>query len=300
MRRITITLFLILFVFVTWAQELECKVSVTAPKMEGSDRRVYESIQKALYEFMNNRKWTNYSFKNEERLDCTMLLTITDRLGSDEFRATLNVVLRRPVFNSAYNSPVLNYIDKEVQFRYVEFQPMDYNDGSFTSNLTSVFAFYAYMVLGFNFDTFTPNGGRPFFDLAQNVVTAAQNAAEPGWKGYDSQRNRFWFAENMTNPSNGSLHEFLYKFHRLGLDQLYDKPDPGRNSITESMDLLKSMYDAKPDLYMLVIILDAKRDEFVNIYSDQKVAPMEKTKVVNILKEIDPANSSKYQAILTK
>ena len=282
------------------AQELNCQVTVNAPKLEGTDRRVFDAIQKAVYEFMNNRKWSSYNIKNEERIDCTMLITINARLGSDEFQGTLNLVVRRPVMNAAYNTNLLNYIEKDFQFQYVEFQPMNYSDGTFSSNLTSVLAFYAYMTIGIQFDSFSPGGGRPFFDQAQAVVNAAQNAQETGWKGYESTRNRYWFVENMLNPSNASLHDFFYKFHRLGLDQMYDKLDAGRASITESLDLLKTLYDAKPDLYMLTVILDAKRDELVNIYADQKVPPMEKTTVSNLLKEIDPANSSKYQSILGK
>jgi hypothetical protein len=282
------------------AQEFECKISVSAPRLEGTDKRVFESMQKSLYEFMNNRKWSSYSLKNEERLDCTILLTITERLGSDEYRGTLNVVLRRPVFNTAYNTPVLNYLDKDFMFTYVEFQPLDYSEGSYTNNLVSVFAFYAYILLGFEFDTFVQDGGKQYFQQAQGVVSAAQSSSDAGWKGYESQRNRYWLAENMSNPSNQALHDFLYKYHRQGLDMMYEKLDIGRGNITESLDYLKSLYNSKPDLYCITVILDAKRDEFVNIYSDSKVPPMEKTSVANLLKEIDPANSSKYQAILSK
>jgi hypothetical protein len=300
MKKIIMAIFLFLMIIQGRTQELNCQATVSAPKLEGTDRRVFDAIQKALYEFMNNRKWTNYNFGNQERIDCTILLTINDRLSSDEFQGTLNLVLRRPVLNTAYSTNLLNYVEKDFQFRYVEFQPMDYSDGTFSSNLTSVLAFYAYMVIGFQFDSYSPGGGIPFFEKAQSVVNAAQNAQEPGWKGFESTRNRYWFAENMLNPSNNNIHDFLYKYHRLGLDQMYDKLEAGRSSITESLDLLKSLYDAKPDLYVLTIIFDAKRDELVNIYSDQKVPPMEKATVTNLLKEIDPANSTKYQSILGK
>jgi hypothetical protein len=300
MKKTIIIFILLLLVMQGRSQELNCQVTVNAPKLEGTDRRVFEAIQKAMYEFLNNRKWTNYNFKNEERIDCTMLLTINNRLGSDEFQGTLNVVLRRPVFNAAYNTNLLNYLEKDFIFKYVEFQPMTYSDGSFNDNLTSVLAFYAYMVIGFQFDSYSQNGGRAFFDKAQVVVNSAQNAQESGWKGYESTRNRYWFAENMLNPSNNNIHDFLYKYHRLGLDQMYDKVEAGRSSITESLDLLKTLYNAKPDLYILTVMMDAKRDELVNIYSDQKVPPMEKATVSNLLKEIDPANSTKYSAILGK
>jgi hypothetical protein len=220
-------------------------------------------------------------------------------MGTDDFKGTLNLVLRRPVYNSAYNSVLLNWVDKDFQFRYVEFQPLDWAEGNYSSNLTSTLAFYSYMFLGLYFDSFSQYGGGPFFDKAQNIVNAAQNAPETGWKGYESQKNRFWLVENYLNPANSELRNFNYRFHRLGLDQMYEKVDQGRNEITESIDLLRTMYNAKPGLFALQLILDAKRDEFVNIYSDQRVAPLEKTNVVNILKEIDPANGSKYQTILS-
>ena len=280
------------------AQEFDCQISVSAPKMEGTDKRILETLQSAIYEFMNNRKWSNFNFQSEERIECSILITVNDRLGSDEYKGTLNLVLRRPVLNTAYNTILLNHIDKDFQFRYSEYQPLDYSDGQFTSNLTSVLAFYSYMFIGLYFDSFSPFGGSPYFEKAQNVVNSAQNAQESGWKAYEGQRNRFWMVENIQNSANSTLREFLYKFNRQGLDVMYDKLEQGRMAITESLDYLQKMYVAKPDLFLLQLILDTKRDELVNIYSDQRVPPMEKTNVVNLLKEIDPANGSKYQAIL--
>ncbi len=296
-----IILLLLLFVITMRmsAQELDCQISVTSPQLEGTDKRVFESMQQSMYEFINNRKWTNFNFRVEERIECTILLTVNDRLGSDEFRGTLNLVLRRPVFNTAYNTPLLNTVDKDFTFRFVEFQPLDFSENTYTSNLTSTLAFYIYMFLGMNFDSYAPLGGTPYYEKAQSIVTAAQNAPESGWKGFESQKNRFWFVENFLNPSNAGLRDFMYKYHRQGLDVMYEKVDLGRSAITESMNYLQALYNAKPGLYGLQLILDAKRDEFVNIYSDQRVPPMEKTQVVNILKEIDPANGSKYQTILS-
>ncbi len=296
-RLLLLTAFLLLF-YKPFAQEFECNVNVTATQVEGSDKRVFETLQNAIYEFMNNRKWSSYNLRVEEKLECTILLTITERLSADEFRGNLNVVIRRPVYNTAYNTVLLNFIDKGFQFRYVEFQPLDYSDGTFTSNLTSVLAFYSYMFLGLYFDSFSPSGGTQFFEKAQEVVNAAQNAPESGWKAYETERNRWWMVNNYMNPANSALRDFGYTYHRLGLDQMYDKVDQGRNSVTESLQYLQKLYNAKPGLFALQLIFDAKRDEIVNIYSDQRVSPTEKTTVANLLKEIDPANSSKYQAIV--
>lgn len=292
---------ILLFCFVfsrSFGQELQSQISINSQQVEGSEKRIFQTLQSALYEFVNNRKWSNLNVKYEERIECTMLLTISERLGSEDFKGTLNVVVRRPVYNTSYNTVLLNHYDKDILFRYVEYQPLDYSDGSFTSNLTSLFAYYIYIILGFEFDSFSPSGGTPFFEKAQAVVTAAQSSQEPGWKAYENQRNRYWLVENMLNPANSQVRDFYYQFHRLGLDEMYEKVDQGRNNITESIDFLRKMYNAKPDLFVLTLILDAKRDEFINIYSDQRVPPMEKTSAVNLLKEIDPANGSKYQAIL--
>ncbi|MCX6248289.1 MAG: DUF4835 family protein [Bacteroidetes bacterium] len=299
MKKILILLAIFLSSVSSFSQELDCQISVTSQQIAGTDKRVFETLQNAMYEFMNSRKWTNYNFKMEERIECTMLLTITDRMGTDDFKGNLNLVVRRPVYNSAYNSILLNWIEKDFQFRYVEFQPLDYAEGNYSSNLTSTMAYYAYVFLALSFDSFSSNGGGPFWDKASNIVSVAQNAQEPGWKGYESQKNKYWLVENYLNPANSELRDFNYRFHRLGLDQMYEKVDQGRNEVTESLNYLKAMYNDKPGLFALQLILDAKRDEFVNIYSDQRVPPMEKTSVVNILKEIDPANGSKYQTILS-
>jgi hypothetical protein len=297
MRTIVI-LFLLTISFRLFSQELDCIVSVSAPRLEGTDKRIFETLQTAIYEFMNNRKWSNYNFRIEEKIECTILLTVNDRMSGDEFRGTLNLVLRRPVYNSAYNTIILNRVDREFTFRYVEFQSLDYSDGVYSSNLTSTLAFYTYMFLGFYFDSFSLYGGTAFFERAQEIVNTAQGAQETGWKAFEGDKNKFWLVENVLNPSNAGLREFAYKFHRLGMDQMYERVDIGRNSVTESLELLRKISNSKPGLFLLQLTLDAKKDEFVNIYSDQRVPPMEKNNVVNLLKEIDPANSSKYQTIL--
>jgi hypothetical protein len=301
MIRIKASLLTLLFVSASLgllSQELNCMINFNTQKLAGSDKRVFETLQNAIYEFMNNRKWSNYNFKQEERIECTMLVTINDRLTADEFQGTMNVVIRRPVLNTAYNTVLLNTIDKNIQFRYVENQPLDYSDGTFTSNLTSILAFYSYTILGFYFDSFSPSGGSQFFEKAQEVVNSAQNTSDPGWKAFESDKNRYWIVNNYLNSANSELRGFAYTYHRLGLDLMYDKVDQGRSMTSGGIELLQKLYNDKPNLYALQLIIDAKRDEFINIYADQRVPPTEKANITNILKELDPANSSKYQAIL--
>jgi len=298
MRKTVLFLFLTFSLLHLKAQELDCIVSVTSPTLEGTDKQIFATLQSAIYEFMNNRTWANYNVKIEERIECTILITINDRPTGEDFRGTMNLVLRRPVFNSAYNSVLLNYIDRDFSFKYIEYQTLDYSDGVFSSNLTSTLAFYVYMCLGYYFDSFALYGGTAFFEKAQEVVTTAQSAQVSGWKAFESDKNRYWMVSNIINPANSALRDFSYIFHRQGLDQMYDRVDLGRSQVVESLDFLKKISTARPGLFSLQLIFDAKRDEFVNIFSDQRVPPMEKNNVVNLLKEIDPSNSSKYQTIL--
>ncbi len=278
------------------AQEFQCDISVQAPTIEGTDRRVFEALQTSLYEFMNNRKWTNVNIKNLERIECTMMITLRERVSSDEYKGNITVILRRPVYKTSYNSVLLNFIDENFQFRYLESQPLDFNENSFLSNLTSVLGFYAYVMLGLDFDSFSPNGGDPFFQAVENIVNNAQNSNERGWKAFDGNRNRYWIVENLRNPSYRMLRQFNYQYHRLGLDAMADNPDDGRAAIAESIKYLEQAYRTRSNLLLLQLILDAKRDEIINIFS--KGSPQEKTRVVNIMREIDPSNASKYEKIL--
>ena len=296
MRKILFLFFIVLFSLKISAQEFYCTVQVSTPQIRGTDRKVFETMQKAIFEFINNKTWSNYTFKNEERIECTILITISERISIDEFKGTINLVLRRPIFKTSYNSVLLNYIDKSFVFDYAEYEPLEFSENTFTSNLTSVIAYYINIFLGLEFDSFTLYGGTPFYEKAQAIVNAAQNTNEKGWKAYESQKNRYWLVENLLNPSYSSLRKFIYEYHRKGLDIMSEKAENGRKKIGGSINYLKQVNEEKPGLFLLQLILDAKRDEIINIFSEG--APMENTKVVNILKEIDPSNSSKYQKIL--
>ncbi len=296
MRKILFLFFIVLFSLKISAQEFYCTVQVSTPQIRGTDRKVFETMQKAIFEFINNKTWSNYSFKTEERIECTILITISERISIDEFKGSINLVLRRPVYKTSYNSVLMNYIDKSFVFDYVEYEPLEFSENAFSSNLTSVIAYYIYIFLGLDFDSFSLYGGTQMYEKAQSVVNAAQNTNEKGWKAYESQKNRYWLVENLLNPSYNSLRKFIYEYHRKGLDIMSEKAENGRKKIAESINYLKQVHEEKPGLFLMQLILDAKRDEIINIFSEG--APMENTKVVNILKEIDPSNSSKYQKIL--
>jgi len=283
---------------VNFSQELKCNVQVVAEQIQGTNKKIFETLQKAMYEFMNNRNWTNHMFTNEERIECNMLFNIKENTGTD-FKGTLQVQARRPVFNSSYNTVLLNYMDQNIEFTYVEFEPLDFSETSFTSNLTSLLAYYAYIIVGLDYDSYAYNGGLDYLHKAETVVNNAQGTAEKGWKAYDatSNKSRYWLIQNLLDEKYRPVTEFIYKYHRQGLDMMAEKPTEGRDEIAEDLKLLQQVYRNKPDPYMhlMQVVFDAKSDEFVNIFSES--FPEEKTRVLAILKEIDPANSTKYQRI---
>jgi len=298
MRKIILVLFIIInTAFFCNAQELNCIVSVVHPQIQSSES-IYTTLQTAIYEFMNSRKWTNYAFSTEERIECTMLLTISSR-NADVFTGTLQIQSRRPIYKSSYNSVMLNMNDKDIQFSYIESQPLSYNESSFTSNLTSLLAYYANLIIGLDFDTYQLKGGTPYFEKAQSIITSAQNAAEPGWKAYEStsQRNRYWLMENILNNVYSPIREALYTYHRKGLDMMIDNAATAKTDIASAFDNLKAVHEGKPGSYLMQVFFTAKVDEIVNIFSSPTINATDKVKVANICKEIDPNNASKYNQI---
>jgi hypothetical protein len=284
---------------VVYSQELNCNVQVTAQKIQGSNRQVFESMQRDIYEFMNNSIWTNNVFSYAERIDCNILINITEQFSADEFRGTIQVQLRRPVYNTTYNSTLLNFMDNNFQFRYVEFSPLEFDPNSYRSSLVSVLAYYAYIFLGFDYDSFSPLGGTQFFQIAEKIVNNAQNASEPGWKPYDGSRNknRYWLVKNALDKEYEGIRRFIYEYNILGMDKMESKAGEARISILESLKLIQGVYRARPDpyMYILQIIMESKADELVSIFTD--AFPEEKSRVVQILNEIDPGNKTKYEKI---
>jgi hypothetical protein len=298
MHKTFILLILCLFMLTAHSQEFLCNVEVSSQQIQGSDRRIYETMKNAIYEFMNNRNWTNYNFKYNERIECSILINVTERPSPDYFRCDMTLALRRPVFNSSYNSVLFNYIDKDIEIVYIENQPLDYSSGMFSSNLTSILAYYAYIMLGLDFDSFMLNGGNPYYEAALNIVNTAQNEDYTGWKSAENTKNRFWLLENITNPSYAGFRNFYYEYHLKGLDVMYETPEKGREAILLSLGYLQKIKQSRPGLLFLQIITDSKRDELVNVFSDG--LSTEKTSAVKILNEIDPANAMTYQKILQK
>lgn len=271
-------------------------MSVSSSRVEGTYKQIFESMRKDIYEFLNNHKWSDNIFTMDERIECNIFIQITDQISADEFKGTMQVQLNRPVFNSSYDTPILNIKDNDLQFRYVEFQPLEFDETSNTNPLTNILAFYADIILGFDYDTYSPLGGSVYFQKARDILNKSQNAREKGWRAFEGNYNRFWLIENLTNKAYGPFRELMYRYHRLGLDVMAEKPDIGRAEIADALKNMQRVYRSRPDTYINRIFFDAKSDEIVNVFS--KGSTGEKSRVMTILTECDPSNSGKYEKIM--
>lgn len=295
MKKLPFLVCLLMYSWMADAQELRCAVSISSQQVQGSNREVYETMQKEVYEFVNNTRWTDHVYKDEERIECSMRFTIQDRISADEFRGTLQVQVRRPVFGSSYQTILFNHMDKDIQFRYVEFESLIFNEQAHTSNLVSLIAFYVHIILGLDYDSFSPEGGTLFFQKAEMIVSHAQNAQEPGWKAFEGNSNRYWLVENLLNDKYSAFRSCLYRYHRMGLDRMTEFADEARSEIGESIVELRPAYRENTLAMIWQIFFDAKSDEIVNIFSE--AFPDERSRIVQTLKEISPANSSKWDRI---
>ena len=296
MRKFFLVVIIALFSTSLFSQEFKCNIQVVSQKIQGTNKQVFRTMQTAINEFMNTRRWTDHVYSYDERIECTFLFNLTEQISADEFRGSLQVQASRPVYNSSYNTVMLNFKDDDVQFKYVEYQTLDFNETVTPSELTGLLAYYAYLILGLDYDTFAMDGGAPYFAKAESIVNKMQNSNTVGWKAYESRDNRYWLIENILNNSYSPVRECLYRYHRLGLDRMSDHLTESRAEIAESLRLLQKAYRAKPGAFILKIFFDAKADELVNIFSESFTD--EKKRVYNILSEIDPANIKKYNKII--
>lgn len=278
------------------AQELQCDVRVSSNKVQGSDKTIYQNLQTSLYEFINNTKFTEINFRQAEKIECSMLVDVTGREG-DYITAEISLALRRPVYKSNYSTPMFNYIDRKFTFEYTEGQTLDFNPNTYISNLTSTIGFYVYLFLGLDFDSFSPNGGTPFFEIAETIANAAPQEAggDNGWSSTGRQ-NRHAIISDINNSTYQPLRQFLYEYHRQGLDVMAEHPEQGRESILSALNDLRSVYERNSMCYFLQLLIESKRDEIIQIYSQGEMKI--RTEAANIMKQIDPSQSSRYDAML--
>ena len=248
-----------------------------------------------IYDFINNKIWTSTKIENEERIECTIRINITRKISNDEYEGSIQIQSTRPVFGTSYKSTLFNYLDNKFRFKYLEYQSLEFSDATHMSNLTSVLAFYVNIILGLDFATFSEEGGNEYFNIAQRIVTNAQNAPEPGWKAFESDKNRYWLAHDLMDQRYSDFHTVMYRYHREGLDKLGEESEDARFEITEALESLKSIYRENSSAFLLQLFFDAKSDEIVNIYSG--AFPNEQARIIKTLLEIDPSHSTKYESI---
>jgi len=295
MKKLLVCLLLVASIVDVGAQELLCNVRVNSSQVQTSDRKVFQTMQTEIYEFINNKKWSTTNIQNEERIECTIMINISKKISNDEFEGSIQIQSTRPIYGTSYKSTLFNYLDNNFRFKYLEYQSLEFSESSHMSNLTSVLAFYVNIVLGLDFSSFSEDGGNEYFNMAQKIVSNAQNAPETGWKAFESDKNRYWLAHDLMDQRYSDFHMCMYRYHRMGMDKLGEEPDDARFEITEALESLKSIYRENTSAFILKLFFDAKSDEIAKIYSE--AYPNEQSRIVKTLVEIDPANSSLYQSI---
>jgi len=299
MKRACAYIFLILLFCYSCAtaQELNSRVQVLAPTVANINKRNVEVLQNTIRDFINNNKWSNETYTPIERIECNFVITLTAWDGNSTYKAEAQIQSSRPVYNTAYNSTLLNISDKDFDFNYSEGQSLDFSDQNFISNLSSLLSFYAYTIIGLDKDSFSKLGGTNYYNKAQNILNVAQVSGNKGWKAFDGLRNRYWLNENLQNKSFEDLRQFIYDYHLNGLDQLQEDPAKGAKKIIGLLSDLKQLDKQKIGSIFPNMYLATKADELVNILS--LTDPQDKIKAYNLLSEIDPANLNKYEALKT-
>lgn len=276
------------------AQELNCSVEVNTDKIAGTDKDVFTTLQSAITEYMNNTQWGNAQFLANERIECKLFLTVNSYEGTT-MKCDLQVQSLRPVYNSSYTTTLINFKDTNVEFDYQENEPLIYSENTMESNLTAILNFYAFLILAVDFDSFSPNGGDLYFEKANNVVTMAQSSGESGWKAFEDNKNRSAVLSAFTDKATSSIRTLMYNYHRKGLDEMVLSPDKGKAVITESLGILKSIYDVAPMSVVLSMFKDAKLDELVNVYSKSNVS--ERQAVYELLYPLYPTEGQRLNQI---
>lgn len=277
------------------AQEFNCKVKINADQIEGTYKQKFSTLETDLSEFINNRKWSENKFSNIEKIDCTLQFTIKSVSSQDRYVAELTVQARRPVFNTAYTTSTFNFKDNEIEFNYLENEPIVYTDHTIESNLVAVVSYYMYMILGMDFDSFSLEGGTPYFRQAENIVTLCQTINEKGWTAFDSNKNRHALVSGMLEEKMKPFRSLWYEYHRKGLDDMAQNAEKGRSGITKSLSYLQQMQQANSMSVLLSVFIDTKSDELINLYS--KSNQTEKDNVYKLLTSIYPAYSQRLDAI---
>lgn len=278
------------------AEELNCNVQINADKVSNANKDIFKTLEEAIAEYMNTTKWTDAQFGANEKIECTLFFTISSyNDATDKMTGDLQIQSKRPVYNASYTTTIINFKDAKVEFTYQQNEPLVFNEQEMQSNLTAILNFYAFMIIALDFDTFSPQGGTPYYEKAANVVRLAQSSGESGWKQFEDTKNRPSVLSAFTDKATSGIREVLYDYHRQGLDLMVTSPDKGRQNITKSLETLKKIYDVAPMSVCLSMFKDAKLDELVNVYS--KANSSEKQSVYEMLYPLYPTEGERLDKI---
>ena len=276
------------------AQELDAQVIINSDLVNQTNQQIFKTLERSLSEFINTQVWSNKEFLNSEKIICSFIFNLSG-YSNDQFEATLQVQSQRPVFDSNYDSPTLNFLDKDVVFSYQEFQPLFFNKSSFESNLVSLISFYANIIIGLDADSFELKGGDRFFEQAFQIVNLAQITSRKGWKPSDGRRNRFWLIDSLRSNSFREYRIVFYSYHREGLDQMTSNPKKGKIALMKSIQKLEPLFERRPNTFLIQIFFDAKVEEIVNLFREGPKVDFKKTE--NILKKIAPFFGGRWKQI---
>lgn len=296
MKLISIISFLVLLGHGALGQELNCRVVIDRQQVQVSDPSVFDQMETDFAEFLNNRKWTDDQFQLDERINSNLLITITSVPSVGVYEATVQIVSSRPVYGTDYETVLLNFADRDWAFSYVPSKPINYNQNSFTDNISSLLAFYAYVIIGLDYDTFGELAGDPHYQQAYRIVNNAQQSNYPGWQQLGSNRNRYWLIENLQNPALQPIRIAMYNYHRHGLDVFREQPDEARNKIAESLQKIQVANRSRPRSILTISFMDAKATELAHIFSDG--SPTIRKKAYGILTSIDPSKTETFKPII--
>ena len=294
MKKILCLLFACVLSFQVTSQELNAQVIVNSDLVNQTNQQIFKTLERALKEFINTQVWTKKVFLNQEKINCSFVFNLS-AYSNDQFEATLQVQSERPVYQTSYDSPVLNFLDKDITFSYQEFQPLFFNESSFESNLISLISFYAYVIIGLDADTFLQNGGNRYFEKARQVVNLAQSSVRKGWKPGDGLRNRFWLIDSLRSNTFKEYRQTMYNYHRSGLDQMTNDPIAGKKALMLSIQDLEPLFQRRPNAFLLQLFFDAKVEEIVNLFKEGPKIDFKKTE--DVLKKIAPFFGGRWKQI---
>lgn len=302
-HKILIASFLLLLAGKGSAQEIQARLSVIASKVSTQvDRKIFNTLQTGLTNFLNARKWTNDVFQPSEKIQCSFLITIEKDLGNNVFEGKMTIQAARPAFNTTYDCPMLNFQDDNIIFKYQEFQPIEFNENRvqgndpLVGNLTAIMAYYVNIILGFDYDSYSLRGGDPYFQKAWNIVNNAPEGREiTGWKSFESLRNRYWLAENMNNSRFALMHDVLYSYYRSGIDVFFENEEAGRSGIINALNFLNTINTENPNSMVMQLFFQGKANELQKIFS--KAGGEQKARAKELLTRLDVTNANQYKSL---